>query len=63
VFGETSTTNPNTRWPLKDGYYGQNCVEYIVLRFGPTAPTKKQTKPPAEWPRPSYDFGPNSWMG
>jgi hypothetical protein len=31
------TANPDTRRPLKDGYYdyGQNCVEYIALMFGP----------------------------
>jgi hypothetical protein len=30
-------TNPNTRRPLKDGYYdhGQNFAEYITLMFGP----------------------------
>ena len=33
----TGTTIPNMRRPLKDGYCddGQNCVEDIVLTFGP----------------------------
>jgi hypothetical protein len=52
------------RRPLKDGYYdhGQNCVEYIVLKFGPTAPTKKQTKAAAEWAPQSRYHGPDAWM-
>jgi hypothetical protein len=51
----TSTASPNTRRPLKDGYYdhSQNCVEYIVLKFGPSAPTKKQLKPTPEY-APTY---------
>ncbi|MBP1778781.1 MAG: Phage terminase, large subunit, family [candidate division NC10 bacterium] len=38
-----STSNPNTRRPLKDGYYdhGQNCLEYILLAYGPTVENKK----------------------
>lgn len=34
----TSASTPNTRRPLKDGYYdhAQNGLEYIVLAFGPT---------------------------
>ena len=40
--GTKSTTNPNTRRPLKDGYYdrGQNCVEYIAVMFGLVASGK-----------------------
>jgi hypothetical protein len=40
------TTSPNTRRPLKDGYYdhGQNCVDYIAQMIGPVAPGKKRTK-------------------
>jgi len=60
-----STTNPNTRRPLKDGYYdhSQNCVEYILLKFGPTAPTKKQTAPKEDldW-RVYMPMGEHSWM-
>jgi hypothetical protein len=45
----TSTSTPNTRRPLKDGYYdhAQNCVECIAQMFGPVAPSKKrpQTEP------------------
>ena len=39
----TSTSNPNTRRPLKDGFYdhGQNCLEYILLAYGPTVAEKK----------------------
>jgi hypothetical protein len=35
-----STSNPNTRRPLKDGYYdhAQNRLEYILLAFGPNVP-------------------------
>jgi hypothetical protein len=38
--------SPNTRRPLKDGYYdhGQNCAEYIAQMFGPVAPRKKRTE-------------------
>jgi hypothetical protein len=61
----TSTASPNTRRPLKDGYYdhAQNCVEHIVLTFGPTAPTKKQTRRTEEPDWPIYmPSGPNAWM-
>ena len=56
------TTNPNTRRPLKDGYYdhGQNCVEYIALMFGPRTkrkPALAQTAPPR------FALSPHSWMG
>lgn len=61
----SSTTNPNTRRPLKDGLYdhSQNCVEYILLKFGPTAPTKKQTAPKEDldW-RVYMPMGEHSWM-
>jgi len=55
------TTNPNTRRPLKDGYYdhAQNCVEYIVLTFGPGAGVKPT--PPVHEFRP-IPSGPGSWM-
>jgi hypothetical protein len=38
----TTTTSPNTRRPRKDGYYdhGMNCLEYIVLAYGPAQPTR-----------------------
>jgi transposase-like protein len=53
------------RRPLQNGFYdhSQNCVEYIVLRFGPTAPTQKQTrpKPEREWAT-YYPMGDNAWM-
>ena len=55
------TTNPNTRRPLKDGYYdhGQNCVEYIALIFGPRTGVKRET--PELLVPPPY-LGPNGWM-
>jgi len=55
------TTNPNTRRPLKDGYYdhGQNCVEYIALMFGPG--TRRQPAPPEESER-TYPVDSLSWM-
>ena len=45
VWAESKAINlstPNTRRPLKEGYYdhAQNCLEYIVLAFGPTAERK-----------------------
>jgi hypothetical protein len=46
---------------LKDGYYdhAQNCLEYIVLAFGPTAERKpKRVMYP---PLPVYR-GRDSWM-
>ena len=58
-------TNPNTRRPLKDGFYdhSQNCVEYILLKFGPTAPTKKQTAPKEDLDWQVYmPMGEHSWM-
>jgi len=57
----TGTSTPNTRRPLKDGYYdhAQNCLEYIVLAFGPTAERKpKRVMYP---PLPVYR-GRGSWM-
>ena len=61
-----SATNPNTRRPLKDGYYdhGQDCVEYIALLFGPVSPGKKRTKPTPD-PYDSLSFGEDrshAWM-
>ena len=55
------TTNPNTRRPLKDGYYdhGQNCVEYIALMFGPG--TRRKAAPKAK-PSPTFPSDPLSWM-
>jgi hypothetical protein len=56
-----STANPNTRRPLKDGFYdhAQNAAEYIVLAFGPAAGVK--TKPRVLDPSPIY-FGRDGWM-
>ena len=61
VKSTAGTTNPNTRRPLKDGYYdhSQNCVEYIVLTFGPGAGVKPT--PPVHEFRPIHG-GPYSWM-
>jgi hypothetical protein len=61
------TTNPNTRRPLKDGYYdhGQNCVEYIALMFGPAAPSRKRTETDPD-PYDKFFYGPDrtlAWMG
>lgn len=60
-----STSNPNTRRPLKDGFYdhAQNCLEYVVLAFGPAVGRK--TTPPEE---PRYIMvdplhAGQSWMG
>jgi len=58
-----STSNPNTRRPLKDGYYdhAQNCLEYILHAYGPTVAERK----PAPQPRyVSVDVGSQafSWM-
>jgi hypothetical protein len=56
------TTNPNTRRPLKDGYYdcGQNCVEYIAQMFGPGT----KLKPVMQVERtPAYLLDPLSWIG
>lgn len=38
----TTTTSPNTRRPRKDGYYdhAMNCLEYMVLGYGPAQPTR-----------------------
>jgi hypothetical protein len=57
----TSTSTPNTRRPLKDGYYdhAQNCLESIVLAFGPTA--ERKPKRTAYQPPRVYS-GPGSWM-
>ena len=57
----TGSSTPNTRRPLKDGYYdhSQNCLEYIVLAFGPMAERKpKRMMYP---PLPVYR-GRDSWM-
>lgn len=50
--------------PMKDGYYdhSQNCVEYIVLQFGPTGPTQKQAAQEEPDRRHHIYYGPNSWM-
>ena len=57
----TGSSTPNTRRPLKDGYYdhAQNCLEYIVLAFGPTAERKPKRSGYA--PLPVYR-GPHGWM-
>jgi hypothetical protein len=61
----STTTKPNTRRPLKDGFHdhSQNCVEYVLLKFGPSAPTKKQTAPKDQtnW-RVYMPMGEHSWM-
>ena len=56
------TTNPNTRRPLKDGYYdhGQNCVEYIAQMFGPGTTLMPVMKAN---PTDAYPVHPLSWMG
>jgi len=43
-----STSHPNTRRPLKDGFYdhGQNGLEYVMLAFGPTVSQKKTAVDP-----------------
>jgi hypothetical protein len=59
------TVSPITRRPLKDGFYdhSQNCVEYILLKFGPTAPTKKQTAHKEDLDSRVYmPMGEHSWM-
>jgi hypothetical protein len=55
------TSNPNTRRSLKDGYYdyGQNCVEYIALMFGPG--TRRKAAPKAKV-SPTFPSDPLSWM-
>ncbi len=57
----TSTSTPNTRRPLKDGYYdhAQNCLEYIVLAFGSTA--ERRPKRSGYEPLRVYR-GHDSWM-
>jgi hypothetical protein len=57
----TGSSTPNTRRPLKDGYYdhAQNCLEYIVLAFGPTAERKPKRSGYA--PLPVYR-GPHGWL-
>ena len=56
------TTNPNTRRPLKDGYYdhGQNCVEDIAQMFGPGTKLKPGMKAN---PMQAYPPSALSWMG
>ena len=59
----TSTSHPNTRRPLKDGYYdhAQNCLEYVLLAFGPTVGEKKTpTEPRFFTVNPGY--GEYGWM-
>jgi hypothetical protein len=36
------SVSPNTRRALKDGFYdhAMNCIEYVVLAYGPAQPTK-----------------------
>jgi hypothetical protein len=38
----TTSLSPNTRRPRKDGFYdhGMNCLEYVVLAYGPAQPSK-----------------------
>ena len=54
-------SNPNTRGPLKDGYYdhSQNCQEYVMLAFGPAAGVK--TTAPGVESAPT-DWGLEAWM-
>jgi len=64
VWAESKAINAstsNTRRPLKDGYYdhAQNCLEYIVLAFGPTAGSKPK-RTAHEAPRTYH--GPDAWM-
>ena len=55
---------PVCRRPLKDGFYdhSQDSVESILLKFGPSASTKNQTRPKDE---PDWlihiPMGVNSW--
>jgi len=55
------TTNPNTRRPLKDGYYdhGQNCVKDIALMFGSGARRKPVLKEKRSHP---YTLDSLSWI-
>jgi hypothetical protein len=57
----TDSSTPNTRRPLKDGYYdhAQNCLEYIVLAFGPTAERKPKR---TVYEPPRVYRGHDSWM-
>jgi hypothetical protein len=58
-----STSNPNTRRSLKDGFYdhGQNWLEHIPLAFGPTVGEKKTpTEPRFFNVNPGY--GEYGWM-
>jgi len=60
-----NTVSPFARRPLKDGFYDhcQTCVEYILLEFGPSAPTKNQTAPKDETDCRVYvPMGEHSWM-
>ena len=49
-----TTSNPNTRRPLKDGFYdhSQNGCEYVMLAFGPASGVK--TKAPEDLPTLTY---------
>jgi hypothetical protein len=44
-----STSNPSTRRPKKDGFYdhAQNCLEYLVLRYGPPVEDRRPKTPVA----------------
>jgi hypothetical protein len=56
--------NPNTRRPLKDGFYdhAQNAAEYIILAFGPAAGVKPK-RPEPEFVSYANYHGPFAWMG
>lgn len=45
-----SSASPSTRRPKKDGYYDHvmNCLEYLVLRFGPPLDVKPKKPVPLE---------------
>jgi hypothetical protein len=61
VWNAKGTTIPNTRRPLKNGYYddGQNRVEFITLLFGPG--TRLKPAPKRE-PSRSFPIDPLSCM-
>ena len=65
VKSAASTSTPNTRRPLKDGYYdhSQNCAEYIILAFGPASGIESEAPPDVSPPRFFYGDPSTAWMG
>jgi hypothetical protein len=56
---------PNIRMPLKDGYYDhlQNCVEYILLNFGPAFDDSSPFSNPQDSPGAFPAFEPMPGVG